>query len=93
MKNLVNTCGHDLRLCVSTLKTALSDRERVIEEMNYVNNHELRGPLATIKGLISVLESFSEPQERSALLQLLRKKTDELDDVIHKINRRAVREY
>jgi signal transduction histidine kinase len=56
-----------------------------IEEMNqfsYAVSHHLRGPLASLKGLLHLLEL----EVKSDAVSLVKKSAEDLDDVIHDLN-------
>jgi PAS domain S-box-containing protein len=63
----------------------------ILDIISYKNSHELRGPVATILGLIQLIEhnqfdgGFSKE-----IISLLKRTVIKLDDVIHEINQHSV---
>lgn len=51
----------------------------------YLSSHALRGPLATIKGLVNLARHTSSKEEMSFLIQQIDTFSDKLDDKLHKL--------
>lgn len=61
-----------------TIKEA---HQKALEEMLFITNHKVRHPVATLSGMIHVLESSSfSDQESNEIIKLMQKPIHELDD-------------
>jgi ligand-binding sensor domain-containing protein len=76
------------------LEQIVADRTQTLEEQNkrlaeyaFINAHKLRGPLASILGIIGLLAIEKDDDRKQNLLDLLQKSSSELDEVVHSINR------
>jgi len=58
----------------------------VLQEIAWSNSHELRKPVCSILGLIGVLKSTDNEEERKQCLDLLEKSSNELDEMLKEIN-------
>lgn len=69
------------------LQDKLKQAIEVINQMQYSNSHDLRGPVSNIIGLVKMLDStgFMFEHQRN-LVKTLCKTVNELDKVIHNIN-------
>jgi light-regulated signal transduction histidine kinase (bacteriophytochrome) len=56
-----------------------------IDRFVYVSAHALRGPLATMKGLINVARTYSTTDELTFLTNQLEQYAEKLDDKLHKL--------
>lgn len=62
-------------------------QNRALKEIAHMQSHDVRGPVATMKGLLQLINAKTiEQEETENLLQLLEKQLDELDKAIHAIN-------
>ncbi|HAI76781.1 MAG TPA: hypothetical protein DCM08_11085 [Microscillaceae bacterium] len=70
-----------------SLEYALDLREKNLRQISYLNSHVIRKPVATILGLISIIDKANLADPHNAeLLSLLEKTVHELDSIIHQIN-------
>ncbi|MEM7549306.1 MAG: hypothetical protein AAF363_06525 [Bacteroidota bacterium] len=76
----------DISNSIVKLKTELMRKTRAIDKICFINNHVLRSPVASIQGLIYLLETFNHKEEVWHVIELLRKQVEELDKVTRKIN-------
>ena len=56
-----------------------------LDQFVYSTSHNLRAPLASVLGLISVLEGTTDSDERAQYLQLIESSIHRLDETIHEI--------
>nr|WKN38352.1 PAS domain S-box protein [Tunicatimonas sp. TK19036] len=56
-----------------------------LDQFVYSTSHNLRAPLASVLGLISVLEGTTDSEERTQYLQLIESSIHRLDETIHEI--------
>jgi len=66
-------------------------QNNALKEIAHMQSHEVRGPVATMKGLLHVLDTTSlTPAEHHDLLEQLAQQLDELDRIIHAINNKTM---
>lgn len=74
---------------VEKLKTYQSLLEEKVDDFNelvYRTHHDLRGPIATIKGLVNIADYFKDIEEFSKLFKLIGNSTDILKDRLSNIS-------
>jgi ligand-binding sensor domain-containing protein len=78
----------------ANLEQLVTERTKVLEEQNrrlseyaFINAHELRGPLASILGLVHLFEISTDTSEKEELLKHLKKSSHELDKIVRATNR------
>lgn len=78
----------------SLLDRKVSERTEDLRRMNkrlleyaFFNSHKLRGPVATILGLMSLIKLTDSIDEKLKCIELLEKSTTDLDNVIHEIQK------
>lgn len=69
----------------STLKTELFTKKRELDTFIYRAAHDLRGPLATIKGLVNLLKIRKTDIEVDKITDLIEVHADKLDDRLFKL--------
>jgi PAS domain S-box-containing protein len=64
----------------------IQEQNRTLREIAHIQSHQIRRPVATILGLINLLnpEDFSNA-DASMIIEMLKKSAEELDTVIHQI--------
>lgn len=68
---------------------AIKEQNEKLKNIAWVQSHEVRGPLARVKGLVNLWSYRSHSKEDLELLEYLKFSTDEMDDVIRKITNQA----
>ncbi len=63
----------------------LRSQNKKLMEYAFINSHKLRAPVATILGLMNVIRVTPSSEEKLKCIELMERATQELDDVIHKI--------
>jgi two-component system CheB/CheR fusion protein len=64
---------------------ALEQQNKVLEEIAFIQSHEIRRPLANILGLVQLLDKEQLSAENAEIINYLDKSAQELDEIIHKI--------
>lgn len=90
----VNALLIDSNKSLSTLNYELEENIRALEGANrklleyaWVNNHEVRAPLATLMGLTYLLESnIDNAEERVRTIEYIKKTSSELDEIVKRLN-------
>ncbi|HEX8060539.1 MAG TPA: two-component regulator propeller domain-containing protein [Cyclobacteriaceae bacterium] len=71
---------------IQQLNTDLQEQNKQLEQFSFITAHNFRGPLARIKGLISLIGP--EPKENlGQILSYLKLSADNLDEVIQDLNK------
>jgi PAS domain S-box-containing protein len=80
---------------VENVITERKDREQKImaqhtalQEIAWSNSHELRRPVCSIQGLVTVLQAAKSEAERDECLTMLQRSSDELDQILQNTNQR-----
>ena len=89
--------GRDVTERVKNI-AAIEEQKFELSEIARIQSHDLRGPLARIKGLIGLLTDYSNlmnSKEIAEILHYLRISSNEMDEVIKKIitHAEAIREH
>jgi tetratricopeptide (TPR) repeat protein len=76
-----------------SLEDQVKERTQKILEQNkklidyaYINSHKLRGPLARMMGLATLIMKETDPAEKQKLLQHLYEVSNEMDNIVRTIN-------
>jgi hypothetical protein len=73
-----------LELKVKQRTEELEKQNHALREYAFINSHMLRGPLSRVLGLINIL-AMNKSHDDANVLELLRKSSDELDQIVRKI--------
>jgi PAS domain S-box-containing protein len=80
---------------VENVITERKDREQKImaqhtalQEIAWSNSHELRRPVCSIQGLVTVLQAAKNEAERDECLTMLQRSSEELDQLLQNTNQR-----
>lgn len=68
------------------LTEALRKQNEDLHQFSYITSHNLRGPIASILGLVNLLSNTSGIEDAKVLLEHLKKSADNLDAVIKDLN-------
>ncbi len=60
--------------------------EKKLNEIAFINAHELRAPLASILGLINLLDFENVDENSKVILSHLKKSSNDLENIIHKVS-------
>jgi tetratricopeptide (TPR) repeat protein len=71
---------------ISERTSQLTIQNQRLTEYTFINAHKLRAPVASILGLINLVHQVS-PDERDAILGLLKTCGDQLDSIIREVSR------
>jgi tetratricopeptide (TPR) repeat protein len=76
----------NLEKIVEQRTSALQEKNKKLEEYAYFNAHQLRAPVASILGLISVFYQTNSGQDKEQVIAHLKQSSENLDQVIKSIN-------
>jgi light-regulated signal transduction histidine kinase (bacteriophytochrome) len=89
----IENINSNLEKIVEMRTKTLEDQNKRISEYSFINAHNLRGPLASILGLINLITKETDAESRQKLNHHLLKSAEALDDVVRSINRMLEREF
>ena len=78
--------NQNLEKLVADRTAALKEQNDRLEEYAFINAHKLRAPVASIMGLIYLLQKEVPAGDEKKLIGYLKKSSDELDQVIRSIS-------
>lgn len=87
--------NNEIRLLNETLEERVEQRtasitaqKRKLEEYSFLNAHRLRGPVATLLGLLHLIDIKSlKPEELPQILDQVQEQVKQIDHVVNEINR------
>lgn len=86
----MNAMGFVMVIVDITAEIALSKRikrsEKKLSDIAFINAHEVRAPLASIMGLLHLLDYEDVNEEGKQILDRLKKASMELEKIIHKVS-------
>lgn len=68
---------------------AIKEQNKKLKDIAWVQSHDVRGPLARIKGLVNLLTNHTHSEDDTELLGYLRSASNEMDAVVSKITRQT----
>jgi len=84
--SLITTVAEDITLVIDT-QDKLREKVQQLESISYKNSHQIRSPVASIIGLINLVEEQDiASQHNLEVFDLLKQAIEKLDTVIHEIN-------
>lgn len=82
----VTEINQNLEKIVARRTASLQEQNKKLEEYAFINAHKLRSPVASIMGLVNLLQKGSTPSEEKMMIGLLKKSSDDMDKVIRSIS-------
>ncbi|GHM99015.1 hypothetical protein WSM22_05050 [Cytophagales bacterium WSM2-2] len=82
----VRETNSNLEAIVALRTEALSEQNRRLEEYAYINAHKLRAPVASIMGIVSLLQKEGADRDKDMMVGFLKNSSAELDQVIRTIS-------
>ena len=79
--------NENLEMLVKERTEELQKKNNALEEYAFINAHKLRGPLASILGLINLIEKTNLDAEARVINRHLQQSADELDDIVRSITK------
>lgn len=95
MTSKLHFCGHDILDVVSIISYEYEKQKQLLEEIRFVQEHELGQPLMSIIGINNILESHSKEKddaELDSLIAMQRESANKLNEVMAKIRKMASRQ-
>jgi ligand-binding sensor domain-containing protein len=79
--------NENLEMMVRERTAELERKNKALEEYAFINAHKLRGPLASILGLINLMNKPNQQGDLTEISKRLQQSADELDDVVRSITK------
>jgi light-regulated signal transduction histidine kinase (bacteriophytochrome) len=95
MLGKLHFCGHDILDVVSVVSYEYERQKQLLEEIRFVQEHELGQPLMSLVGINNILETHSKEKDDSELESLIamqKESASKLNDVMVKIRKMANRQ-
>ena len=81
----ISSINQNLERTVEERTRENTQNVRKVNEFAYVNAHKLRGPLASMLGLIEILNEEGSPEEREKMIKMISESAREIDRVVNEI--------
>lgn len=82
----LNSVRNNLETITSSKINEVQRKTETLNEYAFINTHHVRGPLARVLGLISLIELENPNQKTSDAIALIKQEAQEMDVIIAKIN-------
>jgi light-regulated signal transduction histidine kinase (bacteriophytochrome) len=92
MVGKLHFCGHDILDVVSVVSYEYERQKQLLEEIKFVQEHELGQPLMSIIGINNIIQDYSKEKndtEIESLTLMLKESSQKLNDVMNKIRKMA----
>jgi signal transduction histidine kinase len=86
INNRMSEVNENLEILVEQRTKVLEEQNRKLSEYAFFNAHKLRAPLARVMGLVNLLMSKINTDERPVILDHLKKSSEDLDSVVRSIS-------
>lgn len=84
----LNALNENLEKTVIQRTNELVVKNKKLSDYAFLNAHNLRAPVANIKGLMQLLDLDLTPEERDDYIQKLKQQVEDVDTVLYDINQR-----
>ncbi|HZX73368.1 MAG TPA: tetratricopeptide repeat protein, partial [Cyclobacteriaceae bacterium] len=88
----ITEANEALEQLVQYRSEVIQNQSKRISHFSFVNSHEIRGPLATLMGLLGLLYEEKSPAKREEILGFLKITSTKLDKVIDRVSRELEKE-
>ena len=83
----IRAINENLELLVKKRTSELERQNKALEEYAFINAHKVRGPVASILGLINLLSKHNLPPESTEILTHLSRSAISLDAIVHTVTK------
>jgi signal transduction histidine kinase len=81
----IKAINDNLELTIRERTRDLENKNKALEEYAFITAHKLRAPLASIMGLVALIEKMKLPEDDRIVVNHLNSSAKKLDDVIHSV--------
>jgi signal transduction histidine kinase len=79
--------NENLESLVASRTAELEKKNKALEEYAFINAHKLRSPVASILGLINLLNKMPASEESQSVLEHLKSSAEKLDEIVSSITK------
>jgi ligand-binding sensor domain-containing protein len=83
----IKSINENLEAMVKTRTQELERKNKALKEYAYINAHKVRGPVASMLGLIDLIERTKLTAEAGQMFEYLKKSADDLDSIVHSVTK------
>lgn len=83
--NQIKAINDNLEELIQTRTKDLATKNKALEEYAFITAHKLRAPLASILGLVNLLERVTLPEDDKTLVIHLKDSAKKLDVIVHSV--------
>lgn len=83
----IKTINENLESLVRHRTLELEKKNKALEEYAFINAHKLRAPVASILGLVPIIDSIPQNAESKEALYHLKQSTQKLDEIVRSITK------
>jgi len=88
----ITEANESLERLVEYRKEVIQNQNRRIDHFSFVNSHEIRGPLATLMGLLGLLYEEKSPEKSRQIMGFLKITSTKLDKIIRRVGQELEKE-
>lgn len=88
----IQAINENLEALVNERTTIIKEQSQQLVQFAYMNSHKIRGPIATLMGLIELLEKNNDPVFQATLLTHLKTSSNKLDTIVREVSSKLEQE-
>lgn len=81
----IQAINDNLERMIKERTSELENKNKALEEYAFITAHKLRSPLATILGLVSLIEMMKLQEEDRIVISHLNESAKKLDKIVHSV--------
>jgi signal transduction histidine kinase len=81
----IQSINENLELIIKERTRELENKNKALKEYAFITAHKLRSPLASILGLVALMDKIKLPEEDKILMSHLNQSAKKLDDIVHTV--------
>jgi tetratricopeptide (TPR) repeat protein len=88
----IQAINENLEALVAERTVIIKEQSQRLLQFAYINSHKIRGPIATLMGLIELLEKNNDPVFQTVLLAHLKTCSNKLDAIVREVSSKLEQE-
>jgi light-regulated signal transduction histidine kinase (bacteriophytochrome) len=81
----IQAMNNNLEMIIKERTRELENKNKALEDYAFITAHKLRSPLATILGLVSLIEMMKVQEEDKIVISHLNQSAKKLDEIVHSV--------